>query len=145
MRDKGLRAPTRACDGFTLLEVILALGILAASIAVIGEVTRLAHRNAEHAAMEGDALLIAESIMNQLMAGLIEPVDLPATEWSDSSVANAEPVWRYSMTIEPTDLQELLMAQVLVEQISSTDDKPISVSLVRWVVDPNLVDSGGGL
>jgi len=133
----------RRCKAFTLLEVILALGILAAAIAVVGEVTRLAHRNAERAAMEGDALLIAESVMNQLTAGLLEPVDVPPTEWIEASGANANPVWRYSLTVLPTELEELLQTQVLVEQISTTEAKGMSVSLIRWIADPNLTSAEG--
>lgn len=125
---------------FTLLEVILALGILAAALAVVGEVTRLSYINAERAAMEGDAALIAESVMSQLVAGLIEPVDLPATEWVEVSAASQnEPIWTYSLTLLPTEIDGLLTATVEVRQITSSENDPIRVKLVRWVADPEQI------
>ncbi|MEM6798170.1 MAG: prepilin-type N-terminal cleavage/methylation domain-containing protein [Planctomycetota bacterium] len=124
-------------NAFTLLEVILALGILAAALAVVGEVTRLSYVNAENAAMEGEAYLIAESVMAQLVAGLLEPVDLPATDWADGQQA---PTWRYSMTVLPTEVEELLAVTVRVEQIVTTDQQPVTVQLVRWTLDPALIE-----
>lgn len=121
--------------GFTLLEVILAVGILAVALAVVGEVTRLSHRNAEHAALESDAVVVAESVVAQIVAGLVEPVDIPATAWM---VGDETPSWRYSVTTEPSDLPELLQARVRVEEAFSRPD-PIAVELVRWVLDPSVI------
>lgn len=136
--------------GFTLLEVILALGILAAALAVIGEVTRLSHGNAERAAMEGDALLIAESVMSQLTAGLIDPTNITGMSWQEpqTTASPQPPTWQYSLSIEQTELEDLLAARVSVQQIVDADDKPISVQLVRWIVDPDAIsasDSSGGI
>jgi prepilin-type N-terminal cleavage/methylation domain-containing protein len=52
-------------SGFTLLEVILALVILGASLAMLGEVLRLANRNAEESRLEARAQILAASIMDQ--------------------------------------------------------------------------------
>ena len=123
-------------NAFTLLEVILALAILAVSLAIVGQVTRLGYRNAERAEMEGEALMIAESVMSQLVAGLTDPVEIATTPWV---AGDEEPEWEYSLNIEPTDLPELLQANVRVEQVTELPN-PIVVQLSRWVVDPNSIE-----
>ncbi len=132
--------------GFTLLEVILAIGILAAALAVVGEVTHLSFLNAEAAAMEGDALLIGESVMAQVVAGLIAPAELPATPWNSEP---EEPTWQYSISVSPTEMEDLLVVTVQVEQIASEDGAAIAVELVNWIADPASLDSasssGGSL
>lgn len=87
--------------------------------------------------MEGEALLIAESVIAQLVAGLIEPVEIAPTAWV---VGNEPPEWRYALSVEPTGTAELLAARVTVEQITESS-KPITASLVRWVVDPASIES----
>src|SRR5262245_31381311 len=55
--------------GFTLLEIILALAILAGSLAALGEVMRLADQNATMTRDESQAQILAASIMDELIAG----------------------------------------------------------------------------
>ena len=73
------RLPTRKMDlsldarasgtGFTLLEIILALAILAGSLAALGEVMRLADQNASMTRDESQAQILASSVMDELVAG----------------------------------------------------------------------------
>ncbi|MEM6328749.1 MAG: prepilin-type N-terminal cleavage/methylation domain-containing protein [Planctomycetota bacterium] len=124
--------------GFTLLEVILAIGILAAAVAVVGEVTRLSYVNAELAAMEGDALIVAESVMAQIVAGLLDPAELPPTAW-DEGDPSADAMWQYSVAVTALEIDELLAVTVRVEEARPADKEPIAVSLTRWLLDPDQV------
>ena len=56
--------------GFSLLEVILAMAILAGAIAVLGEAGRLALRNAGYARDMAQAQLLCESKMAEIVTGI---------------------------------------------------------------------------
>ena len=60
---------TTGQSGFTLLEIILALAILAGSLAALGEVMRLADQNASLTEDETQAQILAASVMDELVAG----------------------------------------------------------------------------
>ena len=57
------------CGGFTLLEIVLALALLAGALAALGEVLSLARQNARSTQDETEASLRAESVMAELLAG----------------------------------------------------------------------------
>ncbi|MEN1679210.1 MAG: prepilin-type N-terminal cleavage/methylation domain-containing protein [Planctomycetota bacterium] len=120
-------------NAFTLLEVILALGVLATALAIVGEVTSLSYRNADRAAREGEAMLIAESVMAQLTAGVLPVAAVPPTEWTTGT---APASWRYEVLVEPSDLPELLTVRVRVEPVDADENDPLGAELVRWMLDP---------
>jgi prepilin-type N-terminal cleavage/methylation domain-containing protein len=93
-------APRKSTRGFTLLEIILSLAILAGSLAALGEVMRLADLNASMSRDETDAQIIASSIMDELISGY-----RPLTA-VDQAVLNPEvmPPWLYSIAVEQTEL-----------------------------------------
>ena len=80
--------------GFTLLEVILALTILAGAMAVLGEISRLAMQNATGARDLARAQLLAESKLAEIQAGITSPdaVENTAFDTSTDSPDPAEPV-----------------------------------------------------
>lgn len=128
--------PPQPPNAFTLLEVILSLGILAAALAVIGEVTSRAYTNASRASGEGEAVLIAESVMAQVLAGLLPAAATPATDWTPDEEVDRPAAWRYSIEVAPTDLQELLLVSVMVEEVAPGNEAPLTGSLSRWVLNP---------
>ena len=125
--------------GFTLLEVILALAILAGSVAVLGEIMRSAGRAASDAQGETRAQLLACSIMDQVVAGLIEAVDQNQVPLETDDLA----AWNYSLAIGQTSFADLLSVEVLVEQELEPQYNPIRYRLVRWVAVPVEEDDSG--
>ena len=115
--------------GFSLLEVILALAILAGGVVVIGEVVRFGNRSAESARELTKAELYAEAIMAEVAAGMIvaESVSGEPVEW--------DPEWVYSLVIESPGHDGLLAAWLQVTK--TTAARPIEYHLVRWVPDPD--------
>ena len=55
--------------GFSLLEVVLALAILAGALAALGEVMRLGRPECRGRADESQAEMLAESVMSELLVG----------------------------------------------------------------------------
>ncbi len=116
-------------SAFTLLEVILALAILAGSIAVLGEVMSIASRSAAEAQAEAQAQLLASSVMDEMLAGVTEVTNqarqpLP----SDAAIP-----WVCTVILGDTDLVGLMSVEVIVEQDVEKQFHPVKFRLLRWL------------
>lgn len=116
-------------SAFTLLEVILALVVLAASLAIFGEVMQLANLNAVNARAETQAQLLASSLMDEILAGSIE-----------ESSANRQPLkvaddvrWVYSVSTGTATVEGVYPLTILVEQDIEARLNPVKFRLVRWL------------
>lgn len=114
---------------FTLLEVILALVILGAALAIFGEVMQLANQNAADARAETQAQLIATSLMDEILAGSI-----------DDSPANRQPLevdddvrWIYSVSTGTATVEGVYPLVVEVEQDVEAKFNPVKYRLVHWM------------
>ena len=114
---------------FTLLEVIIALAILAGAVAVISQVSGSASRNATLARAETQAQLLARSIMNELLVGLIQFNDVTRQPLEADGVSP----WVYSVSLDTTLLDGLNSVEVIVEQDMPEQFSPVKFSLVRWI------------
>lgn len=131
----------RACvqrnrrDGITLLEVILAIAILGSSMAMISELVRVGSVSAARARDYTNAQLICESKLNELIAGAI-PI-AAATQQQVEDVGLVD-LWYFSVVVNPLDTEGLVAVQVLVEKGVEQGQRPMTFSLMRWMVDPAL-------
>jgi type II secretory pathway pseudopilin PulG len=127
------RAAARAA--FSLLEIILALAILAGSLAALGEVMRLADQNAAFTRDETQAQIIASSVMDELVAGarVLEPLSQAPLDY------NTDPPWLCSIAIEQTGYVELVAVRVLVQQEGDPRLQPARFELIRWLPNPDYV------
>jgi hypothetical protein len=116
------------------------LAILAGALAVLGELASRSMRNAEVARATSEAQLLCETKLAEIAAGITPPDPVPDTPWQGASELEIETndEWRYSVEVESTGLDGLLAVRVTVTQDRPAEKKPVSVSLVRWVVDPGL-------
>jgi type II secretion system protein I len=134
-------SPTEGVSrGFTLLEVILSLAILAGALAALGEVMRLADRSASTAEDETHAQIIAASIMDELSAGSRE---LTAISQSPLDTGD-DPPWLYSVQMGQTQYDELVSVRVRVEQDLEPRLQPAQFELVRWMPNPDYVPPNTG-
>jgi general secretion pathway protein I len=118
--------------GFTLLEVILALAILAGSVAVLGEIMGIAGRHGRDAEAEVRAQLIASSIMDEMLAQVVEPAQV-----SRQVVDTTDTVpWVYSVNIQTTNTVGLSSIEVIVEQDLERQFDPLKYTLRRWYAEP---------
>ncbi len=127
-------------EGFTLLEIILSLAILAGSLAALGEVMRLADQNASNTRDETQAQILASSVMDELIAGVIP---LGAVNQSPAAV-ESDPPWVYSIVLEQTGYAEMIGVRVLVEQQADPRLQPARFELVRWLPNPDYVPPSTG-
>jgi len=127
--------PKSQQSGITLLEVLLALAILAGAIATLGEILRNGGRNAQQARELTRAQLLCESKMDEILAEIDLPTAITQTALDSEDVLDDEIGWLYSVEVEQIDQQYLVSVRVTVEQ--NLDRRPASYSLVRWVFDPD--------
>ena len=118
--------------GYSLLEVVLALAILAGAFAALGEVMRLGDRNAEQARDTTQAELLADSVMSELVAGARALGNVTG----QFNLAT-EPPWVYTIAIEPTEYVELVAVRVSVTQDSAPELDPARCDVVRWLPNPD--------
>lgn len=117
--------------GLSLLEVILAIAILGTAMAVIGQLMNLGYRSAVEARLRTDAGLLCDTKMAELVAGVLE-----VKSSSGQAIAEA-PGWVYSIDIQSGSQLGLLAATVTVSQDSNQSADPISMSIVRFLPDPD--------
>jgi prepilin-type N-terminal cleavage/methylation domain-containing protein len=115
-------------QAFTLLEVILALVILGGALVVLGEVTQLASRSAIEARAETQAQVLAASVMDQVLAGVIprENASRQALEVDD------DVPWLYSLTVGTSPLTGIIPVEIVIEQDLEARLNPVKFRLVRW-------------
>lgn len=124
-------------DGFTLLELILALAILCGAITALGELSRGGMRYAQRARDMTRAQLLCESKLAEIAAGLTpaEPQDSVPFETTEDE---AESEWLYSVEVAPLDDEGLLQVRVVVAKDVPAQKRPVEFPLVRWMVDPSI-------
>lgn len=133
-RFPNLQPPTSNLSrpAFSLLEVILALAILAASMAVLGQLVQFGMTNARRAEDMTQAAIICESIMAEIVAGDRGLTNEFATPCEDNDT------FVYSVDIPSSAAQAgLLEVHVIVETNPEYSAEPIRCALVRWMVDPD--------
>ena len=116
-------------SAFTLLEVILALAILAGAIAALGEVMSIAGRNAADAQAEAQAQLLASSMMDELLSGMTELIG----QTRQPLDVDAAIPWVCSVKLVNTNLVGLMSVEVVVEQDVEQQFRPVKYRLVRWL------------
>lgn len=126
------RKNSQICQAFTLLEVILALAILAGSVAVLGEIMAIAGRHARETQAETRAQLFAATVMDEMLAGITEVAQISRQPLESTDTVP----WVYSVTVNPTTITGLSSIEVLVEQDLEPRFNPVKFRLVRFYAEP---------
>ena len=118
-----------------MLEVILALTILAGAMAVLGQLIQIGMTHARQAEDMTQAVILCESIMAEIVCG----ARTPTAEFE--SPCDDDPNFLFSVTADASDQVGLLNVQVIVIRDPSTAVQPVSCELVRLMADPDYVAS----
>jgi hypothetical protein len=111
--------------------MILAIAILGGALVVIGQLVNIGYHSASEARLRSQANILVDSKMSEVSAGIIELTSSSGVTISES------PGWIYSVAVEPSDHLGLLMVTVTVEQTAATSANPISMSMIRFLPDPD--------
>jgi general secretion pathway protein I len=132
----------RINEGFSLLEILLALAILGGSLAVLSRIADTGMSAARESRDLAAARILCQTKLSEIlldsMSGISPqsessvPFDVPFDSQSSS-------VFQYSVDVQPAALDGLLAVRVLVESLDSDGGSPRTrYALTRWVVDPTL-------
>ena len=119
-------------QGFTLLEVILALALLAGAMAMLGELCRLGLRNAQEVRDLTRAEMVCDSIVSQIVAGAMTTSAVSGAAWEE------DPRWLYTVDTESTNQAGLIQLRVTVSRDLPPEIHPVQCTIYRWMVDPGL-------
>jgi prepilin-type N-terminal cleavage/methylation domain-containing protein len=133
--------------GLSLLEVVLALAILAMASAYLAQSMMTATNSAITAEKLNQAELVAENVMNQLVAGVIPAQPVTWTTYVPLNPNLGAPVnttggqaqWMYQIQQVQAEVQGMLGLQVSVRRVEP-DGSQTEYDLIinRWIIDPAL-------
>jgi hypothetical protein len=125
-----------ARKGISLLEIILAIGILGGSLAALSSIVLIGADAALDARDRALAQLKCEHQMALLLVAGVQPMPVV-----DQPLPHDDPSTDVRMTIESqmAPLNGMLVVRVTVH-VGPTDGsrEPVAVSLYRWMIDPSL-------
>lgn len=124
--------PAARRRGLSLLEVILALTILALALGALGELIGLGTRSAVSARDLTRAQLLCESKLAELTTSTV------AITSQQQVPVETDPDWQYSIDVQSLDAGGLLAVTVTVEKIVPAGRRPATYSLTRWMPDPSI-------
>lgn len=118
--------------GFTLLEVVIAVAVLLGAITVLFQLINVGHRSSIQSKLRSDAVLIAETKMNEAVGGVIEMQSTSEAELEDY------PDWLWSLTVEDAGLDGLLQVTVTVRRDTTDVTVAHEYSMTRLIRDPQM-------
>jgi type II secretion system protein I len=131
------RSPPDPRDGFSLLELILALAILSGAMAILGEAYRSGMRFAQYTRDVTQAQILCESKLAEIAAGLT-PAESQDSVPCETAEEGVESEWVYSVEVGTLDESGLIQVQVTVTKLVRAGKRPVEFPLTRWMVDPSI-------
>ena len=121
-------------SAFTILEVIVAVGILLGALTAIVQLISTGTRSSVLGELRGQAVILAETKMNEAIAGVVPLQSSPAEEFEEA------PEWTWELTTETSSLSDVLSVTVTVthEAESETEGERHTYSITRMVRDPQI-------
>lgn len=125
-------------DGFSMLEMLLALAILGASLAVLAQIAGTGSDAAREARALSEARLIAQRQMSELLAEGWSPQSMPPSPAPPVDSTSTTP-FQVEVNVTPSPLDGVLMLRVRVQATDPDGGAPLAdYTLTRWMIDPLL-------
>ena len=128
--------PKRIHSGLSLLEVVLALTILAVAAALLAQVTKQATDNGMMSQRLSTAQMLCESKMSEVLVGAIP---LTSSGWTQITDSGRRGSWYYRIQTTTAERPNMIGVRLSVtDQPDSTTYNPELFYIVRWMIDPSL-------
>jgi len=123
-------------SGLSLLEVVLALSILAMSAGILASITMTAVNNGMMGHRLATAQILAESKMAEVLTGAI-PIQ-GAVGWTQITDPVPGGTWYYRLETTVTGNQDMVGVRLAItDEIGMSDDAELFY-IARWMIDPAL-------
>ena len=119
--------------GFTLIEVVVALGIIATAMAAVMMTVSANVQNATGLKERTFAHWVAMNKMNELL--IENESEWPSIKKTDGSVLMAEHEWFWEQEVEKTEVETIRRVHIRV-RVNEEDEFPMT-TLVGFVGKPN--------
>ena len=123
-------------QAFSLLEVLLAAGILIGSVTVLMELASIGNRHAASARDLSRSQLICQTKLNEIVTGLAPAERVQPTPLVDDQQ------WVYWVDVLPAEQPGLLVLEVGAAYEPEERKQIARFTLVRWIRDPRSEDRG---
>jgi general secretion pathway protein I len=117
--------------GITLYEVVIALVIFSGAMAAISEGVSTGVRAALQSRLQSQAILLCESKMGEVMAGVVPHSTTGETSFTEAQLQG----WTWALNVKPGPQTGLMAVQVDVTYKLAGDSVDASFSLQRLVRD----------
>lgn len=118
----------RRRKGLSLLEIVLALALAAIAISLLSQLVSAGNRAAASARDRSKAVLVAQSVMAEYVAGIAEPV-------STSAVWELDPMWSYDVAVSLNASSTIYIITVTATH-NVESASPATFSLTQWLAIP---------
>ncbi len=129
-------------DGFSLLEILLALAILGGGLAVLSRIVDTGMIAARESRDLSAARMLCQTKMAEILLETqtgMSPQSVPSAEFETLFDSESSSVFQYSVEVLPAPLDGLLSIGVTVQSLDNDlGEARTSYSLTRWVIDPML-------
>jgi prepilin-type N-terminal cleavage/methylation domain-containing protein len=123
-------------QGMSLLEVVLALAILAMSAAILAQVSRTATDNGLLAHRLSTAQILAESKMAEVVTGAIALQG--GTGWTPITDPVPNGIWYYQIEMMDAVRKDMVGVRLAVTDEPGMQENRELFFIVRWMIDPSL-------
>ncbi len=130
-------ATSATSNGFSLLELLLALAIFGSAMAVLAQTIGVAADAAVEARDLSAASLLAQSKLTELLIAGVAPVATPDVPVAPVDSSSDTPM-SVRVDVGPGPTAGLINVSVTVTAGSTTGAATGSVTLTRWMIDPSL-------
>ena len=123
------RAGTEGCpqrEGITLLEIVLALSLMAIAMTLLAQLVYIGNRAARDARDLSKAQLYCESVVSEVVVGIMTPDSVSL------SPLDADPDWLYSIDVGTTSSETLSAVRVTVQQ-NTESARPATFTMTQWI------------
>ena len=132
------RHPAR--QGFSLLEILLALALLGGALAILSQIAYTGVSAAREARDLSMARLLAQTKLSEVLLNATAgqnpvPVFEQAAEAFDSQSTTA---FSYSVEVQPAPLDGMLVIRVSTTGVDGNGAQIAKYTLDRWMIDPAL-------
>jgi general secretion pathway protein I len=122
-------------NGLSLLEVVLALSILAVAAALLAQITKQATDNGLLAQRLSTAQILCESKMSEVLSGAIP---LTATDWTQITDTTRRGSWYYKIKTESATRPNMIGVRLGISDNPEATPNPELFYIVRWMIDPSM-------